>query len=111
MIMTLAYGKTTPTSYSDPEVQQVNRCLTTLGKMVKPGAYLVDTYPILQRVFHRISPALSADLDTQIYSRIPQPGAQVAPGGAVTVQGAARPRPRENGERCDPHRNLRSSSL
>ena len=48
--MTLAYGKTTPTSYSDPEVQQVNKCLTTMGNMVKPGTYLVDTYPILRYV-------------------------------------------------------------
>ncbi|KAK0447335.1 cytochrome P450 [Armillaria borealis] len=47
VIMTLTYGKTTPTSYTDPEVQQVNNCLFRLGAAVRPGTYLVDTFPIL----------------------------------------------------------------
>ena len=45
--MTLTYGKTTPTSYTDPEVKQVNNCLFRLGAAVRPGTYLVDTFPIL----------------------------------------------------------------
>ncbi|KAK0184452.1 cytochrome P450 [Armillaria mellea] len=47
VIMTLTYGKTTPTSYTDPEVQQVNNCLFRLGAAVRPGTYLVDIFPIL----------------------------------------------------------------
>ncbi|KAK0199383.1 cytochrome P450 [Desarmillaria ectypa] len=47
VIMTLTYGKTTPTSYTDPEVQQVNHCLSRLGAAIRPGTYLVDTFPIL----------------------------------------------------------------
>lgn len=46
--MSVAYGKTTPTSYSDPEVLQINKSLARLGAALKPGAYLVDTYPILK---------------------------------------------------------------
>jgi hypothetical protein len=48
--MGITYGKVTPTSYSDPEVIAVNRCLKRFGQAVLPGAYLVDTYPILQYV-------------------------------------------------------------
>lgn len=48
--MTLAYGKTTPTSYSDPEVQAVNKCLARLGKALRPGAYMVDSFPILRYI-------------------------------------------------------------
>ncbi|KAH0838698.1 cytochrome P450 [Lanmaoa asiatica] len=50
VVMEITYGKVTPTSYSDPEVIAVNRYLTRFGKAVRPGAYLVDTYPILQYV-------------------------------------------------------------
>ncbi|KAH7884072.1 cytochrome P450 [Phlebopus sp. FC_14] len=50
VIMSIAYGKTTPTSYSDPEVVAVNRCLARFGQTIRPGTYLVDTYPILQYV-------------------------------------------------------------
>lgn len=49
-IMTLAYGKQTPTSYSDPEVQEVNKCLFRLGRAMTPGFYLVDAYPFLRFV-------------------------------------------------------------
>jgi hypothetical protein len=48
--MGITYGKVTSTSYSDPEVIAVNRCLERFGQAVLPGAYLVDTYPILQYV-------------------------------------------------------------
>ena len=50
VIMSITYGKTTPTSYSDPEVQEVNRCLSFLGSVIRPGAYLVDAYPILRYI-------------------------------------------------------------
>lgn len=48
--MSITYGKTTPTAYSDPEVVAVNRCLSRFGQVMRPGAYLVDTYPILKYV-------------------------------------------------------------
>ncbi|KAI9461381.1 cytochrome P450 [Boletus coccyginus] len=50
VIMSITYGKTTPTAYSDPEVVAVNRCLARFGQAMRPGAYLVDTYPILKYV-------------------------------------------------------------
>lgn len=48
--MEITYGKVTPTSYTDPEVLAVNRCLKRFGRAMLPGAYLVDTFPILQYV-------------------------------------------------------------
>ncbi|PCH38429.1 cytochrome P450 [Wolfiporia cocos MD-104 SS10] len=50
VVMTIAYGKTTPTSYSDPEVQAVNKYLALLGATLRPGAHLVDTYPFLRYI-------------------------------------------------------------
>lgn len=50
VVMSLAYGKATPTSYSDPEVLLVNKCLTRLTRAQLPGRYLVDSYPILRYV-------------------------------------------------------------
>lgn len=50
VIMALTYGKVTPTSYSDPEVQEVNKCVARLGRALRPGACLVDSYPILRFV-------------------------------------------------------------
>ena len=48
--MTMTYGKSTPTSYSDYEVIQVNKVLRRFGMTMLPGAWLVDTYPILRHV-------------------------------------------------------------
>ena len=48
--MAINYGKTTPTAYSDPEVVAVNLCLSRFGEAIRPGAYLVDTYPILRYI-------------------------------------------------------------
>jgi hypothetical protein len=50
VVMSFTYGKTTPTSYTDPEVVAVNKSLAHFGRAMKPGAYLVDTYPILRFV-------------------------------------------------------------
>ncbi|KZT26043.1 cytochrome P450 [Neolentinus lepideus HHB14362 ss-1] len=50
VIMSLTYGKTTSTSYSDPVVQEVNKCLTRLGVTLQPGKWLVDAFPILRYV-------------------------------------------------------------
>ncbi|KAG1855978.1 cytochrome P450 [Suillus subluteus] len=48
VVMSFTYGKTTPTSYSDPEVVAINKSLERFGQAMKPGAYLVDAYPILR---------------------------------------------------------------
>ncbi|KAM0755438.1 cytochrome P450 [Meredithblackwellia eburnea MCA 4105] len=48
VIMTVAYGKTTPTTYTDEDVMSVNRCGHRLGGAMRPGAYLVDSFPILR---------------------------------------------------------------
>lgn len=48
--MTIGYGKTTPSSYSDPDVRAVNKCLARMGAALQPGAHLVDTYPILKYI-------------------------------------------------------------
>ncbi|KAI0933583.1 hypothetical protein AcV5_005691 [Taiwanofungus camphoratus] len=50
VVMAISYGKTTPTSYSDPEVQAVNCCLRRLGSALRPGTYLVDTYSFLRYI-------------------------------------------------------------
>jgi hypothetical protein len=50
VVMTFTYGKTTPTSYTDPEVVAINKTISRFGRAMKPGAYLVDTYPILRFV-------------------------------------------------------------
>jgi len=50
VVMSFTYGKTTLTSYKDPEIIAINQSLARFGRAVKPGAYLVDTYPILRFV-------------------------------------------------------------
>ncbi|TFK52811.1 cytochrome P450 [Heliocybe sulcata] len=50
VIMSLTYGKATPTSYSDPVVQDVNKCLTRLGVTLQPGKWMVDAFPILRYI-------------------------------------------------------------
>ncbi|KAG2099579.1 cytochrome P450 [Suillus discolor] len=50
VVMSFTYGKITPTSYTDPEVVAINKALARSGQAIQPGAYLVDTYPILRFV-------------------------------------------------------------
>ncbi|KAG1764170.1 cytochrome P450 [Suillus placidus] len=50
VVMSFTYGKTTPTSYTDPEVVAVKKSLARFGRAMMPGAYLVDTYSILRFV-------------------------------------------------------------
>ncbi|EMD34413.1 hypothetical protein CERSUDRAFT_86534 [Gelatoporia subvermispora B] len=47
-ILEVTYGKTTPTYYTDKEVVHINACLERLGAALRPGAHLVDTFPILR---------------------------------------------------------------
>ncbi|KAH9921236.1 cytochrome P450 [Epithele typhae] len=58
VILTVTYGKTTPTSYGDMIVQEINRNAERLMKALVPGAYLVDSYPILKHV-----PGFTSELD------------------------------------------------
>lgn len=48
--MSTTYGKTTPTAYSDPEVKGIDRITSHFGMAMRPGAYLVDTYPFLKHI-------------------------------------------------------------
>ena len=56
--MSVTYGKTTPTSYSDPEVQQINKGTARLGDTLRPGAYLIESYPWLRYV-----PGMTSELE------------------------------------------------
>ncbi|KAF9456168.1 cytochrome P450 [Collybia nuda] len=49
VVMALAYGKV-PGSYEDPDVIEVNRCLTRLGVTLRPGVWRVDVYPFLRYI-------------------------------------------------------------
>lgn len=46
--MKIAYGKTTPTSATDPEVIQALQAIQRLRAALRPGAYLVDSIPWLR---------------------------------------------------------------
>ncbi|EKM49780.1 uncharacterized protein PHACADRAFT_265459 [Phanerochaete carnosa HHB-10118-sp] len=50
LILTMTYGKTTPTKYSDPEAVEINVHTTRLGKVVPAGQHIVDRYPLLRHV-------------------------------------------------------------
>ncbi|OBZ68871.1 O-methylsterigmatocystin oxidoreductase [Grifola frondosa] len=50
VIMAVTYGKTTPTSYSDPEIQDVMRCIARLNEVLQPKGQLADSFPILQYI-------------------------------------------------------------
>jgi cytochrome P450 len=47
-IMKIAYGKTTPTSASDPEIREAHQTLRTFRMTLIPGAYWVETIPWLK---------------------------------------------------------------
>jgi len=49
-IMEVTYGKTTPTSYSDPVVKSINRFVRNFAQARLPGAYLVESFPFLRYV-------------------------------------------------------------
>ncbi|EGN99632.1 hypothetical protein SERLA73DRAFT_179742 [Serpula lacrymans var. lacrymans S7.3] len=50
VIQKVAYGKTTPTSGTDPEVQHVRLSLDRLRHAMRPGQYFVDTFPFLKHL-------------------------------------------------------------
>ncbi|KAG0695260.1 cytochrome P450 [Suillus ampliporus] len=47
-MMKVAYGKNTPTSATDPEVIEFRQTFELVRKVLRPGAYLVDTIPWLK---------------------------------------------------------------
>ncbi|KAG2035454.1 cytochrome P450, partial [Suillus americanus] len=48
--MKVAYGKNTPTSATDPEVISMFQATRMVTKMMRPGAYLVDSIPWLNHL-------------------------------------------------------------
>ncbi|KAI0693913.1 cytochrome P450 [Cytidiella melzeri] len=52
LIMTMTYGKTSPTYYSDPEVLEISRNSSRLGTVTQIGAssHVVDVYPVLRYI-------------------------------------------------------------
>lgn len=48
--MELTYSKTTPTTYSDPEVKEVVKCLGNFFEALRIGRYLVDALPFLKYI-------------------------------------------------------------
>lgn len=49
-IMEVTFGKTTPTSYSDPEVKTIQNVVINIGNALLPGKYLVNTFPFLKYI-------------------------------------------------------------
>lgn len=48
VIIRVTYGKDAPTSSDAPEVQRIHQVIANLGEALRPGAYLVDRFPILK---------------------------------------------------------------
>ena len=48
--MSITYGKTTPTHYTDPEIQSITLHGARIGKIIHIGSHVVDRYPILRHV-------------------------------------------------------------
>ncbi|KAG1850810.1 cytochrome P450 [Suillus subalutaceus] len=48
IILRVTYGKSTPTTYTDPEVVRIYKVLDHFGLVMRPGAYLVDRVPLLR---------------------------------------------------------------
>ncbi|KAG0696211.1 cytochrome P450 [Suillus ampliporus] len=47
-IMKITYGKTTPTSATDPEVIEIGKLMKKTGELLRPSVYLVDSIPWLK---------------------------------------------------------------
>ncbi|OAX30774.1 cytochrome P450, partial [Rhizopogon vinicolor AM-OR11-026] len=48
IILRVAYGKSTPTAYTDPEIVCIQNVLDHFQIAMRPGAYLVDRVPLLR---------------------------------------------------------------
>lgn len=50
VILSITYGKTEPTYFTDPEVITIAQHGARLGKIVQIGSHIVDKYPLLSYV-------------------------------------------------------------
>lgn len=50
VILSLTYGKPSPSHPEDPDIPLINRCLVRIGRAVRPGAHIVDDLPWLKSV-------------------------------------------------------------
>ncbi|EGN92985.1 hypothetical protein SERLA73DRAFT_190373 [Serpula lacrymans var. lacrymans S7.3] len=57
-MMKITYGKSTPTDMTDPEMARVLKCMHQFQAAMRPGRYLVDTFPFLKYV-----PGYGGDLE------------------------------------------------
>jgi len=48
IVLRVAYGKSTPTAYTDPEVGRIHQVLDHFQIAMRPGAHLVDRIPLLR---------------------------------------------------------------
>lgn len=49
-MLSITYGKTTQTYFTDPEVQEMAMHGARLGQTLRVGGHIVDSYPILRYV-------------------------------------------------------------
>ena len=52
--MKVAYGKDTPTSATDPDVQEAHQAIGRIREVLRPGAYLVDSFPWLKYIISKL---------------------------------------------------------
>jgi cytochrome P450 len=55
LVLRLAYGKTVETG-EEPHVKRILHVVHTVERLVSPGAYLVDTFPILMKLPKALAP-------------------------------------------------------
>ncbi|EIW74037.1 cytochrome P450 [Coniophora puteana RWD-64-598 SS2] len=70
VVLQVAYGKMSPTSASDPDVQAVHRSLDRIRIALQPNAYLVDSYPFLKYLpWYGTALKKGYDVDSALYMR------------------------------------------
>lgn len=50
LILSLTYGKPSPSKRLDPDIALVNQCLHRMGQSLRPGAHLVEDLPWLKYI-------------------------------------------------------------
>ncbi|KAI0308523.1 cytochrome P450, partial [Amylostereum chailletii] len=50
IILSITYGRPSPSFKSDPDVALIYQCLQNLGRALRPGAHLVDDFPWLKHI-------------------------------------------------------------
>ncbi|KAI0041483.1 cytochrome P450 [Auriscalpium vulgare] len=70
LILSLTYGKPSPSARSDPEVHQLSQMLVRLGQALRPGAHLVDDLPFLRRLpFYGFGLRQAHDEELELFQR------------------------------------------